>query len=157
MAKALLINSEDIMLAEGKHYKEVFPSGTVDLSLRSRSPKTKLEELQQQSLFLVDNWCADYEKKIRALGGIGFFLGGIGPDGHIAFNTRGSDPHSSTRLTVTNFETQAVAAGDLGGIEISRNKLIITLGLESITYNPNVTAIIFAAGEAKAPMVSDAL
>lgn len=156
-SKAMLINSDDIILAEGKHYNEVFPSGTVDLSLRSRAPKSKLEVLQQQSLFLVDNWCADYEKRIRALGGIGFFLGGIGPDGHIAFNTRGSDPHSSTRLTATNFETQAVAAGDLGGIEISRNKLIITLGLESITYNPNVTAIIFAAGEAKAPMVSDAL
>ncbi|HCX98794.1 MAG TPA: glucosamine-6-phosphate isomerase, partial [Bacteroidales bacterium] len=112
---------------------------------------------QQQSLFLIDNWCVNYEKRIRALGGIGFFLGGIGPDGHIGFNIRGSDPHSSTRLTATNFETQAAAAGDLGGIEISQNKLVITLGLGSISYNPNVTAIIFAAGESKAPMVRDAL
>jgi glucosamine-6-phosphate deaminase len=81
-----------------------------------------LEKLQQESLFRIDNWCTGYEKKIRALGGIGFFLGGIGPDGHIAFNTRGSDHNSATRLTATNFETQAASAGDLGGIEVSRTR-----------------------------------
>ena len=71
---------------------------------------------------MIDNWCTEYEHKIREKGGIGFFLGGIGPDGHIAFNTRGSDHFSTTRLTTTNFETQAVAAGDLGGIEIAKNR-----------------------------------
>jgi len=91
------------------------------------------------------------------MGGIGFFLGGIGPDGHIAFNTRGSDHHSPTRLTPTNFETQAVAAADLGGIEVSRNRLVITIGLETITYNPDSVAIIFAAGEAKAGIVKASL
>lgn len=30
--------------------------------------------------------CAAYERKIKAVGGIELFLGGIGPDGHIAFN-----------------------------------------------------------------------
>jgi glucosamine-6-phosphate deaminase len=34
---------------------------------------------------------------------------------------------------------------------------VITIGLETITYNPDAVAIIFAAGEAKAPMVKDAL
>lgn len=155
--KGLFINCDEIELADGMHFTEIFPDTKVDLELRSRESRTKLEALQQQSIFLVDNWCANYEQRIRDLGGIGFFLGGIGPDGHIAFNTRGSDPHSTTRLTATNFETQAVAAGDLGGIEISRNRLVITIGLETITYNPNAVAIIFAAGEAKAPAVSDAL
>ena len=56
---------------------------------------------------MIDKRCAEYENKIRSLGGIGFFLGGIGPDGHIAFNVRGSDHNSTTRLTSTNFETQA--------------------------------------------------
>ncbi len=105
----------------------------------------------------VDNWCMAYEDKIRALGGIGFFLGGIGPDGHIAFNIRGSDHHSTTRLTETNYETQAAAAGDLGGIEISGKKKVITIGLGTITFNPNCVAILFAAGETKAPMVRDAI
>lgn len=156
-AKGLFINSDEIPLAEGKHFSEIFPDAHIDLSLRSREPQNPLEKLQQLSIFLIDDWCNNYEKKIREMGGIGFFLGGIGPDGHIAFNTRGSDHYSTTRLTATNFETQAVAAGDLGGIEISRNRLVITIGLGTITYNPEASAIIFAAGEAKAPMVKNAL
>ncbi|MEK6572447.1 MAG: glucosamine-6-phosphate deaminase, partial [Bacteroidota bacterium] len=83
--------------------------------------------------------------------------GGIGPDGHIGFNVRGSDFYSTTRLTSTNYETQAAAATDLGGIEISRNRLVITIGLATITANPNCTAIIIAAGEAKAQIVADAI
>jgi len=154
---ALLINSNEIPLSEGKSFEEVFPESKVNLELRYREGRSPLEQLQKESIFLIDNWCSEYEKKIRRLGGIGFFLGGIGPDGHIAFNIKGSDPYSTTRLTSTNFETQAVAAGDLGGIEISKERLIITIGLETITYNKNAVAIIFAAGEAKAPMIKNAL
>jgi glucosamine-6-phosphate deaminase len=155
--KALLINSDKIELAEGKSYTEVFPNFIIDLSLRYREAKTPEEKLQQKSIFMIDDWCSMYEQKVRSMGGIGFWLGSIGPDGHIAFNTRGTDHFSSTRLTATNFETQAVAAGDLGGIEISRNRLVITIGLETITYNPDAVAIVFAAGEAKADVIKDAL
>jgi len=154
---ALLINSDKIPLAGGRPYLEVFPDSRVDLSLRYREPKSTFEKIQQDSIFSIDNWCNAYEHQVREKGGIGFFLGGIGPDGHIAFNTRGSDHHSATRLTETNFETQAVAASDLGGIEISKNRLVITIGLETITYNPEAVAIIFAAGEAKATVVKSAL
>jgi len=157
MKRALLINSDEIPLAEGKHFSEVFPSDTIDLTLRNREAITPLEKVQQASLFSIDNWCTRYENRIRELGGIGFFLGGIGPDGHIAFNTRGSDHNSATRLTATNFETQAASAGDLGGIEISRNRLVITIGLGTITYNPDGVSVIFAAGEAKAGVVRSAL
>lgn len=155
--KALLINSDEIPLAEGKSYKEIFPDSKVDLSLRYREYTNELERLQQQSIYMIDQWCAEFEAKIREKGGIGFFLGGIGPDGHIAFNTRGSDLFSTTRLTETNFETQAVAAGDLGGIEISSNRLVITLGLDTIVHNPEAVAIIIAAGEAKAQIVKESL
>jgi len=155
--KALLINADEIALPGGKHYSEVFPGNRIDLTLRNREASTSLEKLQQSSVFSIDNWCSNYENKIRDLGGIGFFLGGMGPDGHIAFNTRGSDHNSTTRLTATNFETQAASAGDLGGIEVSRNRLVITIGLGTITYNPEGVAIIFAAGEAKAHVVSNAL
>lgn len=156
-ARALLINADKIPLSSGKHYSEVFPDNHLDLSLRNREAVTSLEKIQQTSIFCIDNWCTDYENKIRELGGIGFFLGGMGPDGHIAFNTRGSDHNSTTRLTATNFETQAAAAGDLGGIEVSRKRLVITIGLGTITYNPEGVSIIFAAGEAKAPVVRNAL
>ena len=155
--RAILINSDEVPLAGGLHFTEVFPGGNIDLSLRYREPRSILEKKQQDSIFMIDQWCSEYEQRIRDKGGIGFFLGGLGPDGHIAFNVRGSDPFSTTRLTTTNFETQAVAAGDLGGIEISRNRLVITIGLETITYKPDVAAIIIAAGEAKAGIVKQSL
>ncbi|GAA0880716.1 hypothetical protein GCM10009119_36860 [Algoriphagus jejuensis] len=154
---AILINSDEIPLADGLHFSQVFPDLKVDLSLRFRDPINAQEKLQQQSIYMIDQWCGEYEQRIRDKGGIGFFLGGIGPDGHIAFNTRGSHIFSVTRLTDTNFETQAVAAGDLGGIEVSANRLVITIGLDTIVYNPEAVAIIIAAGEAKAGIVRDSL
>ncbi|HEX3006011.1 MAG TPA: hypothetical protein VHO90_00190, partial [Bacteroidales bacterium] len=39
----------------------------------------------------------------------------------------------------------------------SRHRLVITIGLETITHNKDAVAIIFAAGEAKAGIVKDAL
>ena len=155
--KALLINADEINLPLCKHFTEVFPDNRIDLTLRNREASSHLESLQQDSIFRIDNWCTNYENRIREMGGIGFFLGGMGPDGSIASNTRGSDHNSATRLTATNFETQASSAGDLGGIEVSRNRLVITIGLGTITYNPDGVTIIFAAGEAKAPVVKNAL
>ncbi len=155
--KALLINCDEILLADGKHFSEIFPDYHVDISLRYRECRSSFEQIQRDSIFIIDEWCSRYEQKIRDKGGIGFFLGGIGPDGHIAFNTKGSDLFSTTRLTQTNFETQAVAAGDLGGIEVSSNRLVITIGLETITYNRDAVAIIFAGGEAKADIVKNSI
>lgn len=156
-SRALLMNCDEIPLPGGKHYSEVFPESLIDLTLRSREAANQLEKLQQSAVFSIDNWCTRYENRIRELGGIGFFLGGIGPDGHIAFNTRGTDHNSVTRLTPTNFETQAASAGDLGGIEISRSRLVITIGLGTITLNPDGVSVIFAAGDAKAGVVKNAL
>ncbi|QGY48079.1 glucosamine-6-phosphate isomerase [Maribellus comscasis] len=154
---ALLINSDEIELAQNKHFSEIFPDYSIDLTLRYREAKTQMEQLQQESIFKIDNWCTNYENQIREKGGIGFFLGGIGPDGNIAFNTRGSDHFSSTRLKETNFETQAITAADLGGIEVSRKRLVITIGLGTLRFNPENKAIIYAAGEAIADTIKDSL
>jgi len=62
-------------------------------------------------------------------------------------------PHGSWK----HFETQAAAATDLGGIEISKNRLVITIGLASITFKDDAVAIITAAGEAKASIVKYSL
>jgi len=137
--------------------EDVWPTGEVDLSLRMREPNTRQELLQQRVLRQVDQWCAEYEAKIRALGGIGFFMGGIGPDGHVAFNCQGCDHFATTRLDQLNYASQAAAAGDLGGIETVRRRKVITIGLGTITYNPSCVALICAAGEAKAQVVRNAV
>lgn len=153
-ARALLIDCSRIGLPPGQDLEQVWPGGEVDLSLRYRLASSKQELLQKEVLERIDQWCTEYEEAVRAMGGIGFFLGGIGPDGHIGFNVRGSDLHSTTRLAPVNYETQAAAAADLGGIEVARKRLVLTIGLATITYNPACTALIIAAGEAKASIVA---
>lgn len=155
--KALFMNINEIPTPNNLSLDEIFPDQIVDLSLRTRWASTTLERLQKQTIEIVDQFCTDYEKKIREMGGIGFFLGGIGPDGHIGFNVMGSDHYSTTRLIPTNYETQAAAATDLGGIEVAKKRLVITIGLDTITHNPEATAIIIAAGEAKANIVRDSI
>jgi len=155
--RAQLIDATQIALPEARSLQEIFPDQVVDLGLRVSQPHSTLGRLQKEAIERVDEFCSDYERRIREKGGIGFFLGGIGPDGHVAFNVRGSDYFSTTRLTPTNFETQAAAAADLGGIEVAQKRLVITIGLQTITYNPAATCLIFAAGEAKAKIVAAAI
>ena len=49
--------------------------------------------------------CSDYEERILKAGGIDLFLGGIGPDGHIAFNEPGSSLKSRTRIKTLTTDT----------------------------------------------------
>lgn len=52
--------------------------------------------------------CDHYEEMIKEAGGIDLFMGGIGPDGHIAFNEPGSSLTSRTRIkTLTTNTIQA--------------------------------------------------
>jgi len=53
----------------------------------------------------LEKECADYEEKIKNAGGIDLFLGGIGPDGHIAFNEPGSSLSSKTRVKSLTYDT----------------------------------------------------
>lgn len=162
-AKALFIDTynipeDDQAYLDGcKNIAEIFPDGKIDLSLRISHTANDQAILQKKTIKYFDQFCENYEEKIRKMGGIGFFLGGIGPDGHIAFDVKGSSHHSHTRLTNINYETQAAAAVDLGGIESVRKKAVITIGLNTITYNPDVVAIIIAAGEAKSNLVAAAI
>src|SRR5574344_587813 len=49
--------------------------------------------------------CKHYEEMIVEAGGIDLFLGGIGPDGHIAFNEPGSSLASRTRVKTLTTDT----------------------------------------------------
>jgi glucosamine-6-phosphate deaminase len=155
--KALLLDTWTCGMRSGQNLGHLFEAGSVDYFLRFREPISELERLQIAALVAADEHAMVYESKIQHLGGIGFFLGGIGPDGHIGFNVRGSDHFSTTRVIPINYETAASAATDLGGIELARQRLVITIGLNTITKNESATAIIIAAGESKAVVVRNAV
>jgi len=155
--KAHFINTNKIPTPNNLPLKTIFPDNKVDLTLRTRYAGSDLEKLQKDAIAMVDQFCTNYEMKIREMGGINFFLGGIGPDGHIGFNVKGSDHFSTTRLITTNYETQSAAATDLGGMEIARNSLVITIGLSTITFDKNAVAIIIASGQSKGNIVRDSV
>lgn len=114
-------------------------------------------KIKEKVLDCVQKFCVEYEQKIKDLGGIGFFLGGIGPDGHIAFNISGSSPDSVTRLVQLNYPSAAAASTSLGGIEFSRDKLVMTIGMRTIMQNPQTKIMIMAAGESKSEVVARAV
>ena len=53
----------------------------------------------------LEEECVKYEEKIKRYGGIELFLGGIGVDGHIAFNEPGSSLSSRTRIKTLAYDT----------------------------------------------------
>ena len=52
--------------------------------------------------------CLEYEKKIVAAGGIDLFLGGVGEDGHLAFNEPYTSLQSRTHVQTLNYDTLMV-------------------------------------------------
>lgn len=54
----------------------------------------------------LEQECKNYEEKIKAIGGIELFIGGVGEDGHIAFNEPGSSLESRTRQVRLNDSTR---------------------------------------------------
>ena len=74
--------------------------------------------------------CATYEQKIKEAGGIDLFLGGIGPDGHIAFN----EPFSSltSRTRVKSLTTDTIIANsrffDNDVTKVPRHALTVGVG-----------------------------
>ena len=67
-------------------------------------PKENIHILNGNAKDLAEE-CANYEKEIEKFGGIDLFLGGIGPDGHIAFNEPGSSLTSRTRQKTLTTDT----------------------------------------------------
>ena len=156
-----LLESNCLLMDTSSITKKFPPSCTnskLDLSLRLRDPMNERERDQRQLIVELDAYCAEYERKIQAMGGIDFFLGGIGPDGHVGFNIAGSDPNSRTRLLHLNYESLASSAAEAhGGMSTARRLAVITIGLKTIRTNPNCTVIIFAAGESKSKIVKEAI
>jgi glucosamine-6-phosphate deaminase len=53
----------------------------------------------------LNDECERYEAKIKEVGGIDLFIGGVGADGHIAFNEPGSSLFSRTRVKTLTTDT----------------------------------------------------
>lgn len=102
----------------------------------------------------IEEFCINYEKKIRQAGGLDLQLLGIGRTGHMGFNEPGSTRHSRTRLATLDAVTRRDAAQAFFGEENVPLRAL-TMGVGTIMDARKV--ILMAYGEHKAPIVSKAL
>ena len=76
--------------------------------------------------------CARYEQMIKDAGGIDLFIGGIGPDGHIAFIEPGSSLSSRTRIKTLTTDTRIANARFFGGKPEDVPSLALTVGVGTV-------------------------
>lgn len=94
--------------------------------------------------------CDGYEKKIKKAGGITFFVGGIGPDGHIAFNEPASSLGSLTRVKTLTMDT-IIANSRFFDNDISQvPKTALTVGVKTVLDAEEVMIIISGLSKARA-------
>lgn len=94
--------------------------------------------------------CQRYEDKIKSYGGIDLFLGGIGPDGHIAFNEPGSSLSSRTRDKELTMDTIIANSRFFGGDVNKVPKLALTVGVGTILDAKEVLIMVTGANKARA-------
>ena len=94
--------------------------------------------------------CANYEKQIAEIGGIDLFMGGIGPDGHIAFNEPGSSLSSRTRIKTLTTDT-IIANSRFFDNDVNKvPKTALTVGVGTVLSAKEVLIICNGHNKARA-------
>jgi glucosamine-6-phosphate deaminase len=102
----------------------------------------------------VPAFCAHYEERIRAAGGIDIQVLGIGGDGHIGFNEPSSSLASRTRIKTLTAQTRRDNARFFKSLdEVPLH--VITMGVGTIMDARQV--LLLAFGERKARAIADAV
>ena len=94
--------------------------------------------------------CERYEEKIKSVGGIDLFLGGIGPDGHIAFNEPGSSLTSRTRVKTLTQDTIIANSRFFNNDVNLVPKTALTVGVGTVMDAKSVLIIVNGHNKARA-------
>jgi len=98
----------------------------------------------------VYEFCQNYEKKIKEVGGLDIQILGIGRTGHVGFNEPGSSVNSTTRLIALDSLTILDAASGFFGVE-NVPRRAITMGVGTILSAEKI--YLMAWGEGKAGII----
>ena len=98
----------------------------------------------------VEAECSRYEEKILEAGDIDLFVGGIGPDGHIAFNEPGSSLNSRTRVKTLTMDTKNANARFFGGDPTKVPSTALTVGVGTVMDAKEVMILVNGHGKARA-------
>lgn len=98
----------------------------------------------------LEKECEDYERRIASYGGINLFMGGIGPDGHIAFNEPGSSLTSRTRMKSLTTDT-IIANSRFFDNDINKvPKTALTVGVGTVMDAGEVLILVNGHNKARA-------
>ncbi|RZF47907.1 hypothetical protein LSTR_LSTR011883 [Laodelphax striatellus] len=98
----------------------------------------------------LEKECDDYEEKIKEAGGIRLFIGGIGPDGHIAFNEPGSSLVSRTRVKTLAHETLEANCRFFDNDITKVPTQALTVGVQTVLDADDVLILITGSSKALA-------
>nr|WP_321406127.1 glucosamine-6-phosphate deaminase [uncultured Carboxylicivirga sp.] len=94
--------------------------------------------------------CERYENKIKQAGGIDLFMGGIGPDGHLAFNEPGSSLQSRTRVKTLTYDTILANSRFFNHDPDQVPKTALTVGVGTVLDAKEVLIIVNGFNKARA-------
>ena len=94
--------------------------------------------------------CNEYEKKIVEAGGFDLFLGGIGEDGHIAFNEPFSSLQSRTRVVTLTEDTRIVNSRFFDNDINKVPKQAMSVGVATVCGAQEVVILGFSSKKARA-------
>lgn len=94
--------------------------------------------------------CANYEMMIQEAGGIDLFIGGVGVDGHIAFNEPGSSLSSRTRQKTLTTETRMVNSRFFGNDMNKVPAFALTVGVGTVMDAREVMVLVNGHAKARA-------
>ena len=98
----------------------------------------------------LEEECKNYEEKIKSLGGIKLFVGGIGSDGHLAFNEPGSSLSSRTRVKELTTET-IIANSRFFDNDVNKvPKKAFTVGVATVLDSEEVLVMVDSSNKALA-------
>ncbi|NWF90776.1 MAG: glucosamine-6-phosphate deaminase [Ignavibacteriaceae bacterium] len=98
----------------------------------------------------LEKECNAYEKRIKESGGIKLFIGGVGADGHIAFNEPGSSLGSLTRVKTLTMDT-IIANSRFFDNDIKKvPKTALTVGVKTVLDAEEVLIIISGHNKSRA-------
>ena len=98
----------------------------------------------------LEEECKNYEKMIEEAGGIDLFIGGIGPDGHIAFNEPYSSLTSLTRVKTLTTDTRIANSRFFGGDMNAVPTTALTVGVGTVMSAKEVMILCNGHNKARA-------
>ena len=162
MYKAGKISFENVVTFNMDEYIGLGPNDPQSYHYFMHENFFKHVNIPQANIHLLDGLtkdytkeCTRYEEMIKSYGKIHLFVGGVGSDGHIAFNEPGSSLSSHTRVKTLTSETIEANSRFFNGNKSKVPTTVLTVGIGTITEADEV--LIIASGDNKARAIHHAV